>query len=379
MVSKDMQKEDMLRAISHCAKCKLCSIADFHSSGEEWLPICPSGMHYKFQTFYSPGRLEVLREVVEGKISSKSDALLKVVYACTLCGSCYERCKKITKVELDHTELFEELRVLCKERGWISDVHKEISKKIADTHNAYGETSSTLNLQYNLKGDILYFIGCTSKYREVEIANAMLEILKNTGINFAVMDEWCCGSPLIRTGQIDQAKEVMNHNIALIKENGFKSIVFTCPGCMMTFKKNYPDLGVNLLHSSEFINQQINDGSLKLKNFDRSFTYHDPCHLGRHLGIYEEPRKTLENIGVKIKEMKRFKSNSWCCGAGGGVKSAFKEFAEWSGKKRIEEAKSIGVNNIITACPFCKRNLMDAANGAFKIYDIAEIVNIACK
>jgi Fe-S oxidoreductase len=368
----ELEREEILSAIYHCVKCKLCSISSFHPS-EEWLPLCPSGQFYGYQAFYAPGRLEIFREILEGELSEPSEGLLKAVYTCTLCGACYEKCKQITSVEIGLPELFEELREEMVKKGWALDVHKNIAKKIKETRNAYGERYKYEAKSTDRNADILYYIGCTARYRVPEIADAMLQIFDKLNITYQVMrDEWCCGSVLLRTGQVEEAKELMTHNIEEIKNSGVKTVVFTCPGCLMTFEKNYPDMGVELVHSTQFLTQL---GDMKVKKQGMEVAYHDPCHLGRDLGIYGEPREVLKEV-ADVKEMKREREEAWCCGSGGGVKSAFDDFALWSAVERIKEAKEAGAEALVSACPFCKRNLREAGEKeGMNVYDVVELVN----
>ncbi len=365
-----MQPEEMKEAIYRCGKCKLCSIATYHPD-EESLPICPSGEYYRYQAFFAPGRLEVLRGVLDDEIGN-SEGLLKVAYACTLCGACYEKCREISSIEQNHAEIFEEMRNLLVEKGWMMDAHRDIMEKVSETGNAYAAPVSQ-DYGHGKPEDTLYFIGCTSRYREPEIVDAMIAVLEASGEKFRILDdETCCGSVLFRTGQREAGEVQVKKNIRAIKESGAKRIVFTCPGCLMTFKKNYPDLGVELLHSTEFITQCLD--RLPLKKLDMDVTYHDPCHLGRHLGIYNEPREILNRI-TNLHEMKRIREQSWCCGSGGGVKSAFDDFALWSAGERIREAGDVA-DILTSACPFCKRNLVEAADG-MEIYDVVELVKLA--
>ncbi len=368
------RKEEILSAIHHCVKCKLCSISSFHPNAE-WLPLCPSGQFYGYQAFYAPGRMEIFREILDGEITEPSEGLLKSAYACTLCGACYERCKQITSMELRLPELFEEMRAELVKKGWALDVHKNIADKIKETRNAYGEKYEYKAKSTDGNADVLYYIGCTARYRVPEIADAMLQIFDKLGIKYQVMDEeWCCGSVLLRTGQVEAAKELMEHNIEEIKMSGAKTVVFTCPGCLMTFERNYPDMGVELLHSTQLLTRL---GSMKVKKLGLEVAYHDPCHLGRDLGIYDEPRAVLSTV-ADIKKMKREREEAWCCGSGGGVKSAYDEFALWSAEERLKEAKEAGAAALVSACPFCKRNLKEAADKEGKgteVYDIVELVN----
>lgn len=131
-------------------------------------------------------------------------------------------------------------------------------------------------------------------------------------------------------------------------------------------------MGVELVHSTQFLTRQ---GNINVKKLGMEVAYHDPCHLGRDLGIYEEPRAVLKGV-ADVKEMKREKEQAWCCGSGGGVKSAYDEFALWSATERLKEAKEAGADAIVSACPFCKRNLEEAAeNEGIEVYDVVELVN----
>lgn len=369
----ELGREEILSAIYHCVKCKLCSISSFHPT-EEWLPLCPSGQFYGYQAFYAPGRLEIFREILEGELSEPTEGLLKAVYACTLCGACYEKCKQITSVGISLPELFEKQREELVKKGWALDAHKNIAEKIKETRNAYGEKDMYKYEAKSVSGaEVLYYIGCTSRYRVPEIADAMLQIFNKLGIKYQVMeDEWCCGSVLLRTGRVKDAKELMEHNVEEIKNSGAKTVVFTCPGCLKTFEKNYPDMSVELVHSTQFLTRL---GNMKVKKLGMEVAYHDPCHLGRDLGIYEEPRALLKEV-ADVKEMKRVREQAWCCGSGGGVKSAYDDFALWSASERLKEAKEAGVEAIVSACPFCKRNLKEAGEKEeMKVFDVVELVN----
>ncbi|MDD1779511.1 MAG: hypothetical protein LUQ65_15215, partial [Candidatus Helarchaeota archaeon] len=269
---------------------------------------------------------------------------------------------------------------------------KAFEGNIAADHNPYKEAHAKRTawvkeaLKLKETADVLYFVGCTSSYREAEIASNMLHIMTNSAIDVTVSkEEWCCGSPLIRTGQLKTVKELAEHNLEIIKKSGAKTVVFSCAGCYRTFKEDYPTLGiepkVELLHVTDYLVKLIKDGKIKFKEGAPAIkvTYHDPCHIGRHCGIYNSPREILKSIpGVELVEMRRNKEFAWCCGAGGGVKSGLKDWALEIATERIKEAEETGAQLLISACPFCKRNLMDAIKACkskLKFMDITEFVN----
>jgi Fe-S oxidoreductase len=132
-------------------------------------------------------------------------------------------------------------------------------------------------------------------------------------------------------------------------------------------------------HTVEYINNLINEDKLTFtKELPLTLTWHDPCHLGRHCGVYEEPRNILRAIpGIKLVEMERIKDQSWCCGGGGGARTAFIDFAVETAKKRVGEADKSGAQGIVTCCPFCEQNISDALtqlNSPIKLYDLTELV-----
>ncbi|MDO5850726.1 MAG: heterodisulfide reductase-related iron-sulfur binding cluster [Methanobacteriaceae archaeon] len=221
---------------------------------------------------------------------------------------------------------------------------------------------------------LLYFKGCTASERLDSISNSTEEILKQANVDYEVLDnENCCGSVLLRTGFKDEAKELMTKNINDFKD---KTIVTSCAGCYKTLKEDYKDvLGIDLdvIHISELILDLINQNKLKLNfNKDLKVTYHDPCHLGRHSGVYEAPREVIKNI-AELVEMKNIKEQSRCCGSGGGVKSAYGDLANSIATLRIEEAEDTDADLIVTACPFCKLNLSDNSDN-LEVLDLSEFV-----
>jgi heterodisulfide reductase subunit D len=169
----------------------------------------------------------------------------------------------------------------------------------------------------------------------------------------------------------------------MIEKSGIKKLLFLCPGCYETFKSIYPKLGgefdFKVEHIVEFLSEFVENNDIQFNELPERITYHDPCHLGRLSGVYEQPRKILKAIPeLQLVEMDRIKDNTWCCGAGGGVKAGFKEFALWSATERINEVKATGSRILLTACPFCELNLKDsvaAHKEAIAVKDIIELVD----
>ena len=189
---------------------------------------------------------------------------------------------------------------------------------------------------------------------------------------------------MLRTGQVDIALEFMNYNIAKIRSTGATKVVTSCAGCYRTLLKDYEkfgaDLGFEVYHTGELIKNLLDEGKIKIKSsYDKVITYHDPCHLGRHMEMYEVPREIIKQIpGIQFVEMERNRENAWCCGAGGGVKIGFPDWALNISKERLEEAKETKASVLTSMCPFCKTNLSDANEKfdmGFEVLDLVEILD----
>lgn len=201
---------------------------------------------------------------------------------------------------------------------------------------------------------MIYFRGCTAREKETSIADATEELLKLADVEYRVLeDEKCCGSVLIRTGFIDEAQKQIEKNTELLSG---ELILTSCAGCYKTLKQDYDDLDV--IHISQFLNTLIDEKKLDFNKKDLKVTYHDSCHLGRHCNVFDEPRNVISNVGNLI-EMQNNRENSLCCGAGGGVKSAYPEIASQMADSRIYQAIETGADLLVTPCPFCKLNLKD--------------------
>ena len=204
------------------------------------------------------------------------------------------------------------------------------------------------------------------------------------GIDFTLIDEHCCTSPMIRTGQTSIVKDYMKYNIAHIEKAGASKVITSCAGCYRTLKRDFEKFGEHynfeVFHSLELVKQLLDEEKIKFNaSYDNTVTYHDPCHLGRHMGIYELPREVYKQIpGLNLVEMKRNRNFAWCCGAGGGVKIGYPDWSVEISKERLGEAKDTGATVLSSVCPFCRTNLSDAAlkyNFEIQVLDLMEILD----
>jgi Fe-S oxidoreductase len=235
--------------------------------------------------------------------------------------------------------------------------------------------------------DVLYWVGCAVAFdpRAQKIAQSMATIFNAAGLDWAVLgkDEKCTGDTARRTGNEYLFVQMAEENIGVLNEIKAKTIVTTCPHCFHTIANEYPQFGGNyaVKHHTDFIDELVKSGKVKLSADNHgSVTYHDPCYLGRHNGIYDQPRGLIESTGAKLTETSRNRSNSFCCGAGGG--QFWKE--EEKGRERVStnryrELKGTGAKTVATGCPFCMRMLTEETakeepETAMEVLDIAEIV-----
>lgn len=213
---------------------------------------------------------------------------------------------------------------------------------------------------------MLYFRGCTAREKLPGIQEATERLLKLAGVDYHILDdEKCCGSVLLRTGFTDEAADQIEKNTDVLKG---ETIITSCAGCYKTLKDDYD--GLDVIHISQLLNQLIKEDRLNLSKTDLNVTYHDSCHLGRHCDEFDEPRDVIKSV-ANLVEMENVRENSICCGAGGGVKSAYPEIAMQMGKSRIDEAKETGCETLVTPCPFCKLNL---ENDDLEVLDLTEFL-----
>jgi heterodisulfide reductase subunit D len=358
-----MQLENFEEDLKICARCGFCK------------NVCPTYLYSDgFEAFSPRGRLHFLREYAAGR-EKMSASWVDRLYRCTSC----ERCMEVCQTSIPLVPLWEAARARAVREGkGPMPAHVRLRNAVAKTGNPYDEPLEKQRgwMQQEHKpaehADMLVFGGCTASYRIPAMLRTGVSILQRQGIPYMYLGgkEHCCGSPLLRTGQKDIAAEVIAHNIDLINEAGVKQVVTPCGGCSKTLKHDYPlwakRMGkpwtVEVLHFSEIYASLIKEGKLvPTKAINKTVTYHDPCHVGRAQGLFEEPRVIMAAIpGLKLVEMPHHGKDSRCCGAGGGVKSNYPELADHIAQDRVQEAADTGADMLATMCPFCQGSFMGA-------------------
>jgi len=381
---EEIRKPDNYTGMIKCLRCKICTVTP-----EDYLEICPSYKYYCFNTYNGGGKIQIARGLSTG-ILEFGPEMADVIYRCTTCLACTELCPddRIATEDFNHVRITEWLRQEAVERGYGPRPEQARNVDyIRKDHNPYGkphgERVAWLDRKVSEKADVFYYVGCTAAYGMQELAKSTVKAMDAAGIDFAMSpDEHCCGSYPLRLGVVDVARDLAERNREIIRESGAKVLVTSCPGCSNTLHNDYPRMGIELdakvKHTTEVIADAVKQGKVKFKKYGKKATYHDPCHLGRHMGIYDPPREIIAAIpGLEFTEMPRTRELAYCCGAGGGVKSAYPEWALDTARDRVQEALDTGAEVLITVCPFCERNLRDAVDdmGAkLEVVDLLELV-----
>ncbi|MFX0204730.1 MAG: (Fe-S)-binding protein [Candidatus Hodarchaeota archaeon] len=376
--------------IYRCVRCGVCRA----KYTENVRRVCPSREFTGgFEQHFARGRIAIARGLLEGEIDY-SPELAESIGSCTTCGNCTQQCSIVNEETgefiVDVVKFIEAMRADLADRDMLMDKQKVLVTRVEEHRNPYGEPIPkrldwAKELEIPNKASIMFFVGCTSSFRRQEIAQATAKVLKKIGVEFGVSgEEWCCGSPLLRTGSRRIVEKLIEKNVSAL--GSVESVITSCPGCYKTLKEDYPeflgDMPFEVLHISEFLAGMLDKGEMDFKKPQNLVvTYHDPCHLGRHLKVYEEPRKLLRSIpGINFVEMDATKENAFCCGAGGGVKITFPEVALGSAEYRLTQANEVGAELIVSVCPFCKTNIQDAIEkkeNTIKFADLMELLDSA--
>lgn len=318
------------------------------------------------------------------------------LWACTTCGACMEACP----LEIEHIPAIVDMRrYLSMTAG---EFPEELSNTFRNLENNFtpwafssdsrGDWAKDLDIPTMAeKSDVeyLFWVGCAGSFddRYKKVSRSIAKVLKAANISFSILgkEEKCNGDTARRLGNEYLANMMIQENVETMNRYKVKKIVTGCPHCFNTIKNEYPDFGfkAEVVHHSELIADLVKGG--KLKNSDvpeqaTKITYHDSCYLGRHNGIYEEPRDAIaQTSNATMVEMPRTKEEGFCCGAGGGRMWMEETIGTRVNENRAKEALNTGADTVATACPFCMTMMTDGVKAAGQqdsvaIKDIAEIV-----
>jgi len=316
-----------------------------------------------------------------------------VIWDCTTCRACQQACP----VYIEHVDKIVDMRRnLAMEKSKFPEAAQEALKSLGTRGHPYRGTTATRTtwcegLQVNTVADandidILYWVGCSAALddRNMKVARATVIVLQAAGVKFAILgdEEACCGDPARRMGDEYLFQAICRQNIEILKGHNVKKIMASCPHCLNSLKYEYPQFGGNfeVVHHSQYLADLIKHGRLPInKTVIKKMAYHDSCYLGRYNDIYEEPREILKALNRKNVELPRHKTNSFCCGGGGGHMWMEEEPDKRVNIRRVEEVIKAGVECVATACPYCLTMFDDAlkAKGTeetVKAMDLAELL-----
>jgi Fe-S oxidoreductase len=389
MMNEEQREEnierDLNEALISCEKCHFCNT------------VCPV-----VDTRVTQGPFGINRAIYYGlQWNEFNEELRDLVYSCTTCNKCVEMCKKVSRA-LPLVEIIEKAREFLLVEKMAGPMPEQVGvlKNMHVRGNPWGNPSHErtkwaegLDIKFaspDNKVDVLYFVGCASSYdaQGQKIAKNLSKILKQAGINFGILEnETCSGHEARRMGETGLFAYLSEANMEMFKQAEINHIVTGDPHSFYSFTKEYPDQDndFTVQHYTQFLNELIDDGRLKLTTkLNKTVTYHDPCYLGRHSEMFEEPRKLIQSIpGVTLVEIEDNKKDSDCCGMGGGrmwmepPKGLISSQA--IAEKRVHQALDTGAEILLTACPFCNITLNDAVKslekeGTIKVMDITELI-----
>jgi len=369
-----------------CTQCGRCTNA---------CPATASG------TLLSPMHLILkLRDLMltQGHLDGGSPVISSVVnpeelWACTTCRACVNECP----VLIDHVDAIVDMRRHLVGEGKLDRAKRDLLTNLNNVANPYGlpqsdrmkwaEALNVKTAKEQAEFDVLYWVGCSGSYdpRNQAVSRAIVKILQAANINFVILgtEEKCNCEVARRIGEEGRFQQSAIELTELFKKYNVKTVLTQCPHCFNTFKNEYREFGTEfqVIHHSQFIEQLIQSGRLKLKGgSEKVITFHDPCYLGRYNGVFDSPRGVISSLApTRFTEMKRSREESFCCGAGGANFWYKVEQKRKVGAIRFEEAQQTKANVLATACPFCTSMLEDAsvsadAKQSVAVRDIAELV-----
>ncbi|MFB3886977.1 MAG: (Fe-S)-binding protein [Thermodesulfobacteriota bacterium] len=316
------------------------------------------------------------------------------LWLCATCRNCVQRCPRGVEI----IDVMRAMRRIMVPDGVVPASIpnlRSVMTNIASVGNPWGQDpevranwAKDLSVKEFTEGtENLYFPCCYPSYdpRLKKVSQATAHVFNQSGVDFGILGskENCCGESVRKAGNEALFKRLARENIKTFVDNGVKRIVASSPHCFHTFKNEYPEFKVNfeVVHTSQFLFKLINEGRLKFtKEYGKKVTYHDPCYLGRHNGIFDEPREVLKKIpGLELIEMAECRENSLCCGMGGGRVWMETAKGERFSDLRLEQAIGVGAEVLVTSCPYCIAQFEDSRltrkdSEAIQIKDITEIV-----
>ncbi len=333
---------DAIKPLKDCIECLAC------------VSVCPA---VDVTKFLGPTAMrQEMRLVLDPRDTGDriTDAVRDGLFTCTSCQACWKVCPK--KIEIPGKAI-EKLRAHANKRGLTLPRHLEVAALIRETGRSIPRTTESFLEKLGeviepygpVKATVGFFVGCMYNLRQQQSALDAMEVLRRNGIRVIIpREQVCCGSPLIRTGQLDYIDTLKKRNIGTFSSRNIDTVLTMCAGCGSTLKNDYKT-PFKVIDINELLTQYGIEPPARLPI---KATYHDPCHLMRGQGIRDQPRELIRQV-VDLVEMP-----SICCGSGGGVRAGNPDEAAALGSRRGEEIRKTGAEIVITSCPFCEFHIM---------------------
>lgn len=370
-----MEKINYAEIVHRCFRCGYCKFPSDYSEIN-----CPSYAKYRFETYFSGGRMWLIRAWMKGDLKW-SEHLGEIIYSCSTCRNCVERC--VFKFNEQLVDVFIAARSDMVEKGLVPGKVGEFFNNIAKFGNPWGYAGKRLELvdKEYAGNEYLLHVGCVAAYdeRAKKAVKALFELLDLAGVDYGVFsDETCEGNEALIMGEFGLFEHLMDKNKQKFENRGVRKVLTPDPHAFNAFKNYY---SIDVKHHTQLLWELVKSGNLNPSKIDGNVTYHDPCFLGRWNGVYEEPRKLLSKIATLV-EMSRNRKNAFCCGGGSG-----NFFTDYLGGKespariRVREAAE-SANILVTSCPVCLMMLDNAARDEeteIEVKEIAEVLLEALK
>ncbi|MGQ9721029.1 MAG: (Fe-S)-binding protein [Candidatus Jordarchaeum sp.] len=361
--------------IVRCYRCGFCRAS------------CPIFESERVESWNARGRILLLRALSDNDVKV-TDSFIDRIYSCSLCKECEIFCPPGVNVsgiiEVARQELVDKDLAPPEEQ-------KELKKNILQIGNVLGKKAEPLE---SLLGPIiknlpesspnLIYSGCVTLYSYPKMAHTTLEILRNAGYDYTVLKEGeqCCGGFLKMIGYKNDFDYYSLKQLDLLNQRGIDQITTICPMCYSTFKHDYPPKEIEIKHTVNLYTELLDQGKIKFSNpLNAKIVFHDSCHLGRYSGLFEEPRKLIENVpGTKLVELSNSKKSSKCCG--GTIRVPYARIRSKMSEQIIEDASQVGADYLVTACPSCFHNLYSTSilmDCNVKIITLEELIGYTTK
>ncbi|MFH1115546.1 MAG: FAD-linked oxidase C-terminal domain-containing protein [Pseudomonadota bacterium] len=354
---------------------------------------CPTFAETTLESLNAKGRVTLAFNMLTGHLEPSED-LAKRLYQCMMCLNC----KYVCPAKVEVSDIVRSARERLVEKGYLPEIFKPVLASMIDAANPLlapaEKRADSYPTDYKKavpgETEAILHLGCVTSFQDVKIIPAVMKILDKAGVNYGAMgeEEACCGYLAYLVGDTAVFKKAMEIYGRQMEKYSPKELITTCAGCFKTFRDLYPHYGGGngyaVFHAVEIIDRLVREGRLQFNPDAKPMkvAYHDPCDMGRHMGVYEPPRNVLKALpGVELLEFAMNRERAKCCGGGGGMKGFDNEMAGDIGYKRLLSAIDLGADAIVSACPSCKGTFNQAAararkdkKGKIKVMDITELV-----